>query len=214
MNPKITLVVACDKNFAIGKDDTLPWKMPSDLKHFKKYTEGKIVVTGMNTFNSLPHLLENRLMFVMSRNVDAIQVLQAKADKYRQAKNTDSVPFCAHTTSLENFIELIIEYFPYHEEICIIGGRQIYDLFLPFADKIVMTMIEAEIDGADTHFTVPDSKLWKITSIPVRNNKTDVDEYAYSIHIFEKVPSARIISISTKQPLSKLEVIKLRIDSK
>lgn len=214
MTPKITLIVACDKKFAIGKDNTIPWNIPSDMAHFKRYTAGKVVVCGMNTFNSLPTLLAGRYMFVLSRQDDAITVLQEKASRYKEMKKTDVVPFCAHVQSVGDFFELFQEYFSGQDEICVIGGSQIYELFYPIADSIIMSMINTEIEDADTFLTPPNDDFWKISRTLLKDSKSDKDQYSYSIHEFTRSSSAQVISLKSKRRLSKMEIIKLIIDSK
>lgn len=215
--PVITLIVAASLNDAIGKDNKMPWSIPSELKHFKEYTLGKIVVCGRKTFLSLPSLLKDRITIILSKNVlETHSKVEAKVNTFKKRFPDEAVPFIGITDSLYNFFDIIELDFPDVHEICIIGGQQIYEQFYPFADKIVYTSVNCEVENADAFFAPPDNKLWALASKLVDNFKTDSDEHSYSIYEFKKkhIRTAQIVSFKTKQNLSKLETIKLRLDSK
>ena len=119
-----SIIVACDKNRAIGKDGDLPWRQSSDLKRFKQRTLGRPIVMGRKTWESLPGALPGRRNIVISRSSrDDVEVLSVE-----------------EVMALED------------EEICIIGGGEIYALFLPHISIIELTIIDTEVEGADTWF--------------------------------------------------------------
>ncbi len=119
-----SIIVACDKNRAIGKDGDLPWRQSSDLKRFKQRTLGRPIVMGRKTWESLPGALPGRRNIVISRSSrDDVEVLSVE-----------------EVMTLED------------EEICIIGGGEIYALFLPHISIIELTIIDTEVEGADTWF--------------------------------------------------------------
>ena len=119
-----SIIVACDKNRAIGKDGDLPWRQSSDLKRFKQRTLGRPIVMGRKTWESLPGALPGRRNIVISRSSrDDVEVLSVE-----------------EVMALED------------EEICIIGGGEIYALFLPHVSIIELTIIDTEVEGADTWF--------------------------------------------------------------
>ena len=208
---KITLIVACDENGAIGKNNTLPWRIPSELKHFKKYTDGKIVVCGRKTFESLPFLLKNRNMFVLSKNEKTLDLMQERADLFKE-KNQQDPPFCALVKSMSQFIETYDGWFAdTHEEICIIGGAFIYELFYPYADKVVYTLVHTSIDGADAFFEKPNKAIWSITNTLATQVQEEGDEFPYSIYEITKNKSAEIISMKTRKVLTDVEIMKLRM---
>ena len=214
MDPIITIIVACDTNFAIGKDNQLPWKLPSELKHFRQYTLNKPVVCGKNTFISLPFLLQYRPMFVFSSQESTLACMQEKMDAFKEKYGSDNIPFLAMVSDVKEFLDSFKELYPNEKEICIIGGKQIYDLFYPYADKVILTIVNTVVEGADTFFDMPDKNYWKREHTHVSNYKTDLDEHSYSIYELRKKKSSQIISLRTGKPLSKFEIIKLRIDSK
>ena len=123
-----SIIVACDKNRAIGKDGDLPWRQSSDLQRFKQRTLGRPIVMGRKTWQSLPGALPGRRNIVISHNSrDDVEVL-----------------------SVEEVLALD------EEEICIIGGGEIYTVFLPYVNIIEMTIIDTEVEGADTWFPLSD----------------------------------------------------------
>ena len=110
------MIFAADENGAIGKDGGLPWRQSSDLQYFKKLTLDKTIVMGRKTWESLPGRLPRRRHLVMSRNT---------------IKEVEQ-------TSIDEVLELAKS-----EEIFIIGGGEIYKLFLPLTNKIYMTLVQA-----------------------------------------------------------------------
>jgi dihydrofolate reductase len=136
--PRITLVVARARNGVIGRDGKLPWHLPADLKHFKALTMGSAMVMGRKTFDSLPGLLPGRRHIVLTR------------DQNWQAEGAEVVH------SVDQAIRLAAD-FP----VSIIGGAEIFRLFLPLADAIELTEVLAEIPG-DTIMDDPrDDGTWR-----------------------------------------------------
>ncbi len=132
-SPEITLILARADNGVIGRDGALPWHLPADLKHFKALTMGKPMVMGRKTFESLPGLLAGRRHIVLTR------------DTGWSAEGAEPV------ASVEAAIALADA-----DEIAVIGGAEIYRLFLPHATRIELT--EVHIDGeGDT--ALPDFPL-------------------------------------------------------
>ncbi|MBT61564.1 MAG: hypothetical protein CMA63_08475 [Euryarchaeota archaeon] len=117
-----SMIFACDLNGAIGKDGDLPWKQSSDLQHFKRVTMSKTIVMGRKTWDSLPGKLPGRRNIVLSRSPrDDVEVL-----------------------SFEEVVKL-----GESEEVMVIGGEEIYNLFLPHVKEIHKTIIVTEVEGAD-----------------------------------------------------------------
>lgn len=128
----INMIVAVDSNGGIGKDNKLLWHIPGDLKRFKEITTGKTVVMGRKTFESLPFKdgLPNRKNIVLSRT---------------PKESTENVTYI-------NDINIILNN-DSEEEIFIIGGAEIYKIFMPYCNKLYLTQVFAETD-ADTFFEV------------------------------------------------------------
>jgi dihydrofolate reductase len=129
--PMITIVVARARNGVIGRGGALPWHIPADLKRFKALTMGSVMVMGRKTFESLPFLLPGRRHVVLTRDRDW---------KKEGAE-------IAH--SLDDALELAKG-----ERISIIGGAELFGLFLPIAGKIELTDVLEDFEG-DTSMPDP-----------------------------------------------------------
>ena len=141
----VSLITAMDDNRTIGFNNTLPWHIPEDLKHFKETTKGCTVIMGRKTYDSLGIYkpLPNRINVVISRT-------QTKDNKN---------PFVLFNDSLEQAIEDHKD-----EEVFIIGGAEIYKQALPLVDSMYITHVEGKHDG-DTFFPEFDKSEWNIKSV-------------------------------------------------
>jgi dihydrofolate reductase len=132
-NPRISLVVARASNGVIGRGGGLPWRIPSDLKRFKALTMGTAMIMGRRTFDSLPRLLPGRRHIVLTR------------DRGWTAPGAE----VAH--SVDEALAMAGD-----GPVSIIGGAEIFDLFLPLADRLELTEVEGDIEG-DTVMADPRS---------------------------------------------------------
>jgi dihydrofolate reductase len=137
----VALVYAISQNGIIGKHGGLPWHIPSDLKWFKAVTLGKPVIMGRKTWDSLPRKpLPGRKNIVISRRGD--------------------IQFEGAETAADLNSALAIAELEKPDEVCVIGGAEIYQLFLPLAQKIYLTRILADVEG-DTRMAELDPKQWR-----------------------------------------------------
>jgi len=139
----ISMIFAMDKNNLIGKDNNLPWNYPEDLKYFKKVTSNNTVLMGEATFYSI----YNRIGKPLPNRTNIVATLDPNF------KRDDVVV----TNDLISFLKEERE-----EEIFIIGGKQIYSLALPYADRLYITHINAEHEGNVYFPTIDYSKYTKI----------------------------------------------------
>ena len=121
---RITLIVARAENGVIGREGKLPWHLPDDLKRFKALTMGSAMIMGRKTFDSLPGLLPGRRHIVLTRD------RKWHADGAEVAHDVDEAIAAAEA-----------------EAISVIGGADIFALFLPRADRIELTEVLADIPG-------------------------------------------------------------------
>ena len=128
-SPRVALVVAMDEAGLIGADNGLPWRLPNDLKHFKRVTWGKPIVMGRRTFESIGRALPGRDNIVLTR------------DPSFQAAG------CRVVHSLEAALASV----PDAGEVMVIGGADIYRQALPLAARIYLTRVHGRFRG-DTHF--------------------------------------------------------------
>ena len=154
---KIVLVVAVAKNGVIGRDGDLPWRLPSDLKRFKQLTLGKPVLMGRKTWESIGKPLPGRPNIVITRDA------------------AFSAAGAAVVSSLEAGLVAA-----QHEaeklgvdEICVIGGGQIYAQVFDRADILHVTHVEADVDG-DTRFPDIDPNVFeKVLEEPIPQGEKD-----------------------------------------
>ncbi len=121
---RIVLVAALDRERVIGNEGALPWRLPDDMKHFKALTLGKPVVMGRKTFDSMKKPLAGRTNIVLSRRGAPIEGCLVARDP------EEALGFAAGAP-----------------EVCIIGGAEIYTLFLPLADRLELTLVDAHVEG-------------------------------------------------------------------
>jgi dihydrofolate reductase len=139
-HPEIVIIVAQATNGIIGVEGHRPWHIPADLRHFKQITKGRPMIMGRKTFDSLPGLLEGRRHIVLTRD---------RAWEEEGAEVVHSVEAALKAAN--------------GPHVCVIGGAEIYKLFLPLADRIEMTEIAAKPDG-DTSMPAIDTADWSEVS--------------------------------------------------
>jgi dihydrofolate reductase len=144
VRPRITLVVARSLNGVIGREGKLPWHIPADLRRFKAITMGTAMVMGRRTFQSLPGLLPGRRHIVLTRDRNW------RADGAEVAHNAEEAIALAG-----------------NESISVIGGADVFALFLPKADRVELTEVLDEIAG-DTVMPDPrENSDWEETEVAV-----------------------------------------------
>ncbi len=158
VTPGLFLIYARGANGVIGKDGTLPWHIPADLKRFKALTLGKPMIMGRKTFESLPGLLPGRRHIVLT-----------------QRKSWDSTG-AEVVQSIDEALELA-----QHEnstgEIAVIGGAAIFDVFMDRADRIELTQVHAEYEG-DTFMDAPGAG-WTETARVNQAEEANVPAYSF-----------------------------------
>ena len=134
----VSIIAAIGKNRELGKGNDLIWHFKDDMKFFKETTTGSTVIMGRKTFESLPKALPNRRNIVISSN---------KGFKAEGAEVVDSIEKALKKAK--------------DDEIFIIGGGRIYEEFLPLADKLYLTEIDAVCEDAEVYFPKFDKKLYR-----------------------------------------------------
>lgn len=163
---KISIIAAVSDNYVIGKNNTLPWHLPADLKHFKEITTGHAVVMGKRTFESLPNgPLPNR------KNIVLTSIPEGEYSQYYEA------------TSLRDAIDLS----EHIDEVYIIGGASLFKQALdyPGIDHMHITWVHAEIQG-DTFFPEFSEKEWKLVNCE-RHQADKKNPYDYSFCEYTRI---------------------------
>ncbi|CDG22638.1 Dihydrofolate reductase [Xenorhabdus poinarii G6] len=132
----ISLIAAMAMDRVIGMENAMPWALPGDLAWFKRHTLGKPIVMGRVTYESIGRPLPGRLNIVISS----------------QPGRDDRVTWV-------NSVHAALEIVSAFEEVMVIGGGKIYEQFLPLANRIYLTHIDAEVIG-DTHFPDYEPNKW------------------------------------------------------
>ena len=153
----LSLIVARAKNNTIGKDNHLLWHIPDDLRRFKERTTGHTIIMGRKTFESLPKALPGRKNIVISSN------------KNYEAPGAVAVP------SPEEALKEAEG-----DEVFIIGGESVYKAFLPSADNIYLTEVDASCGDADAFF--PDFDKGKYTCTLLGENENNGIKFAHILY--------------------------------
>lgn len=158
----MNLIVAVDKNWAIGKNNKLMWSIPADMKYFRETTKGNIVIMGRKTLESFPQgqPLKNRTNIVITKNPNY---------KVKDALIVHSIE------------EAVEEAKKYEGEIYVIGGESIYRAMLPYCEKALVTKIDHAYD-ADTYFpNLDEDPEWTMTKISEEQTCFNL-EYYFTIY--------------------------------
>lgn len=157
----ISLIVAHDVNFVMGKDNKMPWHIKEDLAYFKKMTMGKAMVMGRKTFESIGKALPGRLTVIVTRNTEY------KAEGAQVVQDFEkAIQIASH----------------YADEVMVIGGGEIFNLALPIADRLYVTLIEKPYEG-DTFF--PNyGEEWQV--VEESEEKVNDDGTRYKFLVYEK----------------------------
>ncbi|MGM0516839.1 MAG: type 3 dihydrofolate reductase [Pseudomonadota bacterium] len=165
---RVSLIAAMARNRVIGRNNQLPWRLPADLKHFKQVTMGKPLIMGRKTFESIGRPLPGRTNIVLTRDesfsADGVTIVHTINDALHEAEA------CLDES----------------QEVMVMGGADIYYQFLPWANRMYLTLVELEVAG-DAHFPayVPDE--WELVEA-TRFEADDRNPYNYQFLTFDRVP--------------------------
>jgi dihydrofolate reductase len=172
-DPALSLVVAVGENGAIGFEGELPWRLSSELKHFRKVTMGKPIIMGRRTYDSLGRCLDGRLNIVVTRD-----------------RGFEVLPGGVAAHSLGEALELAREETARTgaDEIALIGGEALFKESLPVADRLYFTEVHASPE-ADTWFPEWDRSLWEEVARE-SFEPGPKDDHAFSIVVLERKKAA------------------------
>lgn len=160
----VQIIVAVAENGIIGKDNTLIWDLPDDMRHFVRHTKGHPVIMGRKTFESMGKPLPGRPNFIITRNpdyqVDGCSIHLTLTDALNAAKKLD-------------------------DDVFIIGGAEIYRQSQSLTDVMLITQVHDKFDG-DTSFEIADSTRWKLVSSEF-HDKDDNHQHSFTIERYERI---------------------------
>lgn len=153
----ISIIAAVARNMAIGKGNKLIYWLPNDLRRFKALTTGHTIIMGRRTFQSLPKgALPNRRNIVLTRS-------------------GKEFPGAETYSSLREALDSCLP----SEEVFVLGGATVYAEALPLADRLCLTEVDDEPEGADAFFPQVSSDLWKVSSRE-EHGKDEKHDYTYT----------------------------------
>ena len=153
----ISIIAAVARNMAIGRGNKLIYWLPNDLRRFKALTTGHTIIMGRRTFQSLPKgALPNRRNIVLTRS-------------------GKEFPGAETYSSLREALDSCLS----SEEVFVIGGATVYAEALPLADRLCLTEVDDEPEGADAFFPQVSSDLWKVSSRE-EHGKDEKHDYTYT----------------------------------
>ena len=161
----VSAIAAVAKNGVIGKGNDIPWYLSSDLKYFKRTTLNRHIIMGRKTFQSMGRPLPKRTNVVVTR------------DPFFIASN------CIVARSVEEALAIARD--NGEEEVFIIGGGQIYELSLPYWDRLYLTEVEVEIEEGEVFFPEIDPSDWRLVS-EEPHEADEKNDYNYNFKVFER----------------------------
>jgi len=165
----IALIVAMAENGVIGKNNALPWHLPEDLKYFKATTMAKPIIMGRKTYESIGRPLPGRTNIVLTRDETCLfpESVRRVADLAEAVKLAEAIAKEGGA-----------------DEVMVIGGQQIYQLFMPIAERLYLTKVHASVDG-DAYLTGINENEWHLLSEEL-HDANDINPYPYSFCVYER----------------------------
>lgn len=164
---RLTMIAAVARNWTIGKENGLPWRLSSDLKRFRRVTMGKAIILGRKTMESIGKPLPGRHSIVLTRQVDFTMPGVAVARSVIEARE-------------------LAESRGDPDEAMVVGGEAVYRAFFPQADAIMLTVVDTVCDG-DARF--PDELIREFRFVPMQFEDfpaANGDEYPYTVYSLTK----------------------------
>jgi dihydrofolate reductase len=176
----IVLIAAIAENGVIGRGNALPWRLKSDMQHFRALTMGKPVVMGRKTYRSIGKPLVGRTTIVVSRDP------AFTAPGIVVAPRLDAGLAAARGDALRRNVDTIV----------VAGGAEIYAQAMPFATQLAITHVRKRVDG-DAHFPAIDPKIWREGARDAHERAAE-DEAAFEFVIYRrqidgKIPAANAV---------------------
>ena len=163
----VSLIVAATRNQVIGRDNQMPWHLPEDLRYFKQRTLGKPIIMGRKTWESLGRPLPGRLNIVITRQAD-LELEGAEVFTDLDAALQRGREWAAQKGA---------------DEVMVIGGGQLYQKALQFAQRVYLTRIDLELEG-DTFFPVLNAQHWQQTE--AETHPAQEQEPAYTFEVWQR----------------------------
>lgn len=158
-----SMIVAMDNDRVIGLKNTIPWRLSADLKYFKSVTMGKPIIMGRKTYDSIGRPLPGRRNIILSNQIDL------------------AIEGCEIFSSLEAVRKALAE----APEAMIIGGEQVYKLFMPFVTKLYITEVDTHITNGDAFFSMFDPSVWREVTRKC-HQQDEKNDHDYCFVVYER----------------------------
>ena len=159
---RVSLIAAVASNGVIGRENRLPWRLPADLQHFKRLTMGKPIIMGRRTWESIGRPLPGRRNIVLTRDAG----------------------FHAEGCTVVHSVEQALGAVGDCGEVMIMGGANLYAQMLPWADRLYLTQVKADIEG-DTRFPAFDADQW--VEVQRESHRADaINQHDYDFVVLER----------------------------
>ncbi len=165
---RVSIIVAVSTNNVIGADGGMPWTLPSDLKNFRRLTRGKPIIMGRKTHEAIGRALDGRVNIVVTRKSEYAP------EGVVVCASLDDALAKGHAAAASDGVD----------EICIIGGGEIYRAAMDSVTRIYLTRVHRDVDG-DTVFPALDQGTWLETGGGPRKKEAR-DSVETSFHVFER----------------------------
>lgn len=173
----VTIIAAMNEQRVIGKEGRLPWHVPEDLEHFKGATMGRPLIVGRKTWESLPPLA-GRLVLVVSDSLRQRDIPREQQETTEVYATLDGALQRAEVLATRLGVD----------EIMVAGGAQVYGQAMVVADRLLLTTVGVEVDGADAFFPQIDEQ--KFRPVSLRTFRPSVSGASYCIREWQRIPPA------------------------
>jgi len=166
--PIVAMIAAVAENGVIGNQGRMPWRIPSELRHFRKVTMGKPLIMGRKTFAAFKKPLDGRDTIVLTHNRDYAPIGAIAVESVDQALKIGTDCAVARDAA----------------EIMVIGGAEIYASMLPYVRRLYLTRVHAEPEG-DVRFPPLDFAAWTLVE-STYHPRAERDEHDYTVTLYER----------------------------
>ena len=160
---RLSIIVAVAENGVIGRDGDLPWHLPDDLRRFKQTTMGHTLLMGRRTCDSIGRALPGRRSIVLSRD----PTYRPPTGVTRAATFEEALAIAADA-----------------EELFVIGGATVYEVALPRADRLLLTLVHGQVEG-DARFPHFNAREWRLVD-EERHARDERHAFAFTVRTFER----------------------------
>lgn len=160
---QLYIIAAMSENRVIGKNNSLPWHLPDEWKHFRKVTDGKAFITGRKSFEAPDALHSTYKNVILS-----------------SSQPDTSAPDKVYAKDISSALALLSG----EDAVFVLGGASVFLEMLPLAQKLYLTIVHAQVEG-DAFFPVVNQDDWDLISSEF-HEKDEQHAYSFSMNVYER----------------------------